>query len=449
MRLGAFFQKPAQASTPPSISEDVSSGVSSRRSSITSIDGDMPDAGFKSTRAVPADFRKWFLPFFVEPNMEVAPTNRFITSRHALELSDVDRLLEAHQKTLILEQPQVLKQRLKKSHRRARKGKQFVPVRKLVERIDDSQMISIELTSDNATNADRNLLEAVPMKVLSYSIDVRPPYQGTFTRYVSPTSTRKISRKPHTRLLPDINYDYDSEGEWEPPEDGDEDLNSEDEEGSIENEDEEMDDFLDDADDVAKRRMIVGDVEPVSTGLCWQGDGNAVDPTMKQYHIDVLDDAHLPFPIDPFSTRYWAKAAKPSPVKVAKEASAVTVTTMQPPRLPLATVSANNALLNGHGGIVSTSKLPLTKTEGENAALPIPKQRGRPADPNKPLKIISPDLLPAFKQAVVGSDLTKAGLIEILKKQFPKVAKDVIKDTLGAVAQRSGAKEADKRWVLN
>lgn len=449
MRLGTFFRKPSQASTPPSIPEDVSSGVSSRRSSTTSIDGELPDAAFKSTRAIPADFRKWFLPFFVESDMEVAPANRFIASLHALDLLEVDRLLKEHQKSLDIKPPEVLKRRLQNSHTRARKGKRFVPVRKLVEQIEGSHNAPIDLTSNSSTDSDRKLLEAVPMKVLSYSVDVRPPYQGTFTRVVSPKSTRKISRRPHTRLLPDINYHYDSEGEWEPPEDDDEDLNSEDEEGSIDNEDEEMGDFLDDEDDVAKRRMIVGDVEPVSTGLCWQVNGEAVEVSMKQYCMDVLDDAHLPFPIDPFSTKYWAKPAKPSPVKIEKEAATVAVNTMQPPRLPLATVSANNTLLNGQGGFISASVLPIVKTEGENAALPISKQRGRAADPSKPLKLISPDLLLAFKHAVEGSDLTKAGLIEILKKQFPKVAKDVIKDTLGAVAHRSGIKEVDKRWVLN
>lgn len=449
MRLGTFFQKPAQAPTPPSIAEDVSSGVSSRRSSITSIDGETSDSTFKSTRAIPADFGKWFLPFFVESDMEVAPANRFITSLHALDLPEVDRLLKEHQETLGAEPPEVLKQYLQNSHTRAHKGKYFVPVRNLVEKIEKSHNAPIDLTNDNATNSDQELLEAIPMKVLSYSVDVRPPYQGTFTRFVSPKSIRKISRRPHRRLLPDINYDYDSEGEWEPPEDDDEDLNSEDEEGSIDNEDEEMGDFLDDADDVAKRRMIVGDVEPVSSGLCWQENGKAVDAAMKQYRLDVLNDAHLPFPIDPFSTKYWAKPAKPVSVKVERHCSTVAVTTMQPPRLPLTTVSANNTLLNGQGGFVSPSVLPLIQIDGENAALSIPKQRGRASDPNKPLKLIGPDLLPAFKHAVEGSDLTKAGLIEILKKQFPKVAKDVIKDTLGAVAQRSGAKEADKRWVLN
>lgn len=56
--------------------------------------------------------------------------------------------------------------------------------------------------------------------------------------------------------------------------------------------------------------------------------------------------------------------------------------------------------------------------------------------------------LEAFKKAVDGSDMTKAGLVELLKKQFPKASKDAIRETLGKVAVRIGGKEADKRWVL-
>lgn len=32
--------------------------------------------------------------------------------------------------------------------------------------------------------------------------------------------------------------------------------------------------------------------------------------------------------------------------------------------------------------------------------------------------------------------------------RFPKTSKDAIKDTLTAVADRVGTKEADKRWVI-
>lgn len=56
--------------------------------------------------------------------------------------------------------------------------------------------------------------------------------------------------------------------------------------------------------------------------------------------------------------------------------------------------------------------------------------------------------LDAFKLAVTGSNMTKTGLIEFLKKQFPKIGKESIKQTLGKVATRIGDKEKDKVWVL-
>ena len=58
------------------------------------------------------------------------------------------------------------------------------------------------------------------------------------------------------------------------------------------------------------------------------------------------------------------------------------------------------------------------------------------------------ELVEEFKKAVQGSDMTKVGLVEVLKKQFPKQSKDVLKDTLDAVAERIGGKLAEKRWVL-
>jgi chromatin assembly factor 1 subunit A len=56
--------------------------------------------------------------------------------------------------------------------------------------------------------------------------------------------------------------------------------------------------------------------------------------------------------------------------------------------------------------------------------------------------------LPAFREAVEGSDLSKVGLIEVLKKKFPGRPAAAIKGTLETVAMRVGQKEVDKRWVL-
>ena len=54
----------------------------------------------------------------------------------------------------------------------------------------------------------------------------------------------------------------------------------------------------------------------------------------------------------------------------------------------------------------------------------------------------------AFKREVQGNDLSKVGLIEVLKKKFPGRGAAAIKDTLELVAKRVGGKASEKRWVL-
>lgn len=70
------------------------------------------------------------------------------------------------------------------------------------------------------------------------------------------------------------------------------------------------------------------------------------------------------------------------------------------------------------------------------------------AKTGKPKRMVDASLLPAFKAEISGSDLTKIGMIEALKKKFPKVPKDAITNTLTDVAQRIGPSAAEKRWVL-
>lgn len=74
---------------------------------------------------------------------------------------------------------------------------------------------------------------------------------------------------------------------------------------------------------------------------------------------------------------------------------------MNPPRLPLQTIPPTDVLTNKADAIDSLETQPLK-------ASPAPK---------KPGKMISDELLPAFKQVVEGSNLTQVGLIEVLKKQ--------------------------------
>jgi chromatin assembly factor 1 subunit A len=67
----------------------------------------------------------------------------------------------------------------------------------------------------------------------------------------------------------------------------------------------------------------------------------------------------------------------------------------------------------------------------------------------KEKKVLSPEDLASFKEEVQGSNLSKVGLIEVLKKKFPKATGSMVKATLEAVAQRVGKKESEKRWIVN
>ena len=68
--------------------------------------------------------------------------------------------------------------------------------------------------------------------------------------------------------------------------------------------------------------------------------------------------------------------------------------------------------------------------------------------PAAPKKMVPDDQLPAFKAEIQGKDLTKLGMIEALKKAFPRLPKAAITNTLSVVAARVGPTEKEKRWVL-
>jgi chromatin assembly factor 1 subunit A len=113
------------------------------------------------------------------------------------------------------------------------------------------------------------------MKYIHFGEDVRPPYYGTYTKSYTDKEAARLARNPASRLRQDTNYDYDSEAEWDEPEEG-EDLDSEGDDDADEEAEDDMDGFLDDEEDPQlKRRLISGDLEPISTGLCWQ-DGQGV-----------------------------------------------------------------------------------------------------------------------------------------------------------------------------
>jgi chromatin assembly factor 1 subunit A len=395
LRLVSFFGRPAATDA----SAD-SSRASSRRASVVSLGGidDMEEV--PSTKVSPqkkTEVKRTFLPFFVPQSVEMAPTNRFARDPNLANM--VSSRLDAW----MLQQDDISpKNSLStfKSKKRKRCQRPHHTMRQIVDNLQGTFTSPIDLTESTRIH---DPLSAIRTKILSFREDVRPPYIGTYTRPVSPRAALKLSRRPFTRHLPDTNYEYDSEAEWEPPNEDDEDLESGDDVSDPGEEgDEDMDGFLDDEDDGGRRRQIVGDMVPVSSGMCW-ANSSEYKGSLEEYRIQMLSDEHA-FPIDPFSTSYWPKAQQPAPKQTVA---------MQPPRLPLSNLNPNRS---------PSMTPPSTKGEGDQKSS-ISCQTSAPAkataaSASKPLKIAPDDVLPSFKEAVSGSDLTKAGLIEILKKQY-------------------------------
>lgn len=368
MKLNSFFAKP----TVPS-SSTATVVPSSPSKSATEVPQEAP-------RDLQSDYEREFPPFFLKSHTVVAPSHRFGRDADALAhvRQTVDSSLSKDQPDEVLPFRPSEALRIIPFHRR--RGDRTTSVKDILLQIQKSEEPSQpgQSLSTGSSPRPQDLLRKVTMKSFKFGEDIRPPYQGTYTRNVSEEVARRLSRNPYLRGLPDTNYDYDSEAEWEEPEEGEELGSEEEDEGSDEGEDD-LDGFLDDEDDAlaeGKRRLIVGDLEPVTTGLQWAADG--VTSETRPYRIETISDA-VKFPIDPFSTAYWEK---PKPVDQTAKARA-------PP---------------GDLQVVF--------------AVPGAPATAGPLPPYKAKRPFPPDQLADFKEAVQGSDLSKIGLVEILKKRF-------------------------------
>ena len=232
------------------------------------------------------------------------------------------------------------------------------------------------------------LLKQLRRKHLQYAEDVRPAYNGTFTR-----RTNLTPRNPFKKDTDVFAYDYDSEAEWEfEPEDGenldDESAADDEDMGSMmgDSGDEEDRAFLDDEDDEAagtKRgkpgKRFVAPLVPMIKGVCWEVEGVQNDEILAGMRASVLlfDERgdRLQCPIDPLSSEYWVSDMPPPP----------------PPKLDPQMVIKN---------FDATGRIELVKT-GSKAKTPFPDA-----------------LLRDFVNAVQGSTHNQILLVELLKKQY-------------------------------
>jgi len=324
LRLNAFFVKPAAPTNAMNGTPQAECGIpiDGRRGSAGSIEGMQAVARSRSSSESPqkstqTDYERSFPTFYLQSHTTLAPYNRF--SRDWKALDHVRLEIDAHLQSgwngleRILGKRKALhayaiEQLHIPPHKRAKLTKKHFTVKEIVGRIHGTANKPIDLTElegRGQMQQPADLLKSISMKHLQFAEDVRPPYRGTYTKLPTRKSASNLARNPFERALPQTNYDYNSEAEWEEPEEG-EDLDSEgEEENGSEDEEDEMEGFLDDEDTGEglggagnKRRHVVGDLEPVCSGLWWEDtDGvcrsniNGADRpkmSLKVYRLQVI-----------------------------------------------------------------------------------------------------------------------------------------------------------------
>lgn len=297
MKLGNFFNIPA--STRPRASSVDSKGRTSMSPAPQSSNVSAAIASPMKTPNKPEKtaYEKLFPDFYIQQGVTVAPINRFERDEEAVEA--IESILDSYlsgdrspgrQRTF--DAPALFHT---SSLYDKPRGKKHVPVREIMSDFySGNSSKPIDLTTDSQNSQIKrtgDLLKGIPMKILHFQEDVRPPYRGTYTsRPVSGMS--KLARNPLRRDLPNTDYDYDSEAEWIQDDEDAEDLKSEGDEEEELGDDEDMDDFLDDENDEtanSRRLVLQGDLEPVSTGLCWEDRKRRnLNVKMIAYRMEVI-----------------------------------------------------------------------------------------------------------------------------------------------------------------
>lgn len=264
-----------------------------------------------------------------------------------------------------------------KSHKVTRGGSPHTTISSIISMMNDSTLTESDLSDK---------LKAIPLKFLSFEENIRPPYQGTFSKYCE-----SVACHPFQVVSEDINYDYESDLEWINYEDEEgEDIGDEDSDDGMDDEDEDMDEFLDtEADGVTERGTIMG---PLEASVKLNTPENC--STFQQMAIQLLVPCDTNS-IDPFKD-YWAPK------------STIINTKKEPNRSPSVVVK----------------------------------------DSAKPVKTVPEDKLTDVLSRVNQSDMSLILLVEIIKRDIPALTKESIRNTIKISAVQQGQKE-NKRWVVN
>lgn len=420
-------------------------------SSLKTLNGEETAGAGSSADAAPREsslYEQMFKPFFVKEHVRLA-TNPFEMDEEtrAAKTKILDEYVEGKRGEAPLRFNPLDALQIPYLGRR---GRVYPSVRKIMAEfhgVTSDAPIDLTTESQNAQILhSRGALRSVPVKSIKFREDVRPPYIGTISGLPpGVTSLRKLARKPTSRDLLPLNYDYDSEAEWQ-EEDGEDVDDLDDEEDEADN-DEDMADFLDDSEDVGPARMVFsGGMEPESSGLCWENRKRFnTQPQMLKYRVEFILGESLKeaFPrnlitecpaeslehhhsIDPFSTAYW-EAPKP---KTAPETEKSSVST------PTATghgPASSKSSQDARGNRVALSAAPSDAFQALNPG------SGGSGSMKKSQQPLPPDLQEALKGIVRRMpNLSKIGVVEFFAADHPKCSKAQIKSSFDSLFEKAG-----------
>ncbi|RKF57298.1 Chromatin assembly factor 1 subunit rlf2 [Erysiphe neolycopersici] len=457
LRLGSFFAAPSSNKPREGLSNVKAQSSLNSASPNIDVKVDTPQAIEKPIQPL-SPYSKLFPDFFIQNGVTLAPSKRFKLDQISIKQAqdNIDQCINSGQ---LLEKPPKICETLNLlSKNRLPRGRVNRSTRQIIEDFYHGTPNKKNVFSPYHSN--EQIFKSVPVKSLKFHEDVRPPYIGTYSNQPI-HGIAKLARNPLRKDLPNVDYDYDSEAEWVEDEEG-EDLQSDDEEDDVDDT-EDIDGFLDDENDENPRSRqfdLTGDLEPISTGLCWE-DCNAGNShtSLEIYRIEFIlgglylivsfefSQGKLIFfkdpkmtSINPFSTSYWTP---------------IVISDSKPNNLNILSAKNQNQPSIQNSAPLKIDRLLSLSATTDQFYIPhqvalMPRPRNKENLHHSSLKLIAPEDMEEFKTAVAGSDLSKIGLIEVLKKKFPGRSAATIKSTLELVARRGqkGQKKAEKRWTL-
>ncbi|KAH6691387.1 chromatin assembly factor 1 subunit A-domain-containing protein [Plectosphaerella plurivora] len=319
LKLNSFFRVPA--STPKKAQPPADTKASASPSTL-------PDRPAKKDAAPQLGaYDKLFKPFFVKAGMRLA-TSPFQMDEETMAAKSniLDEYLSGRRGDLEAKKFDPVETFALVGHMQHR-GILHEPVKTTVERLrletHKAESRGDIQAQQQAQREARKRLARIPMKSIRFQQDVRPPYLGTTTlvpHQVGLRTMRKVARKSTTPVLP-LNYDYDSEAEWQ--EEEGEDLDGDDEDEEDLDDGDEVNELIDDSEAVDVMRFGATGLEPVSTGICWEDHKRKVPCVTAQQHrmefifTDALRQCQS---IDPFSSSYWEPEPAVKPKSTATNA---------------------------------------------------------------------------------------------------------------------------------